>query len=135
MELLKSKLGDHIQTDNWKDEKHVPVIDCSDKVESGKMFDVSVTLGKEIAHPNTTEHHIQWLALYFLPDGEKNLYTICKFDCNAHGASTKGPDEGPVHTNHSFTTKMKTTRKGTLFSMAYCNIHGLWQYSRDIELE
>ena len=48
------------KTADWKTEKHVPVIDIE---ESG----VRVTVGKEIAHPNTVEHHIAWLELF----GEK----------------------------------------------------------------
>lgn len=51
--------GELFQTADWKMEKHVPVIECTDKVKGGKFFPVKVTLGKEIAHPNTTEHHIR----------------------------------------------------------------------------
>ncbi len=46
-----------IQTDDWKTEKHVPVIDIK-KVEDG-IAHVLVTVGKEIPHPNTTAHHIK----------------------------------------------------------------------------
>jgi superoxide reductase len=46
------------------------VIDCPDNVKADEMFDVTVTLGKEIAHPNTTEHHIRWIQLYFKPDDD-----------------------------------------------------------------
>ena len=51
-----AKIGELYQTADWKSEKHVPVIDCSDQVAADEIFDVSVSLGKEIAHPNTTEH-------------------------------------------------------------------------------
>jgi superoxide reductase len=51
-----AELGTHIQKADWKTEKHVPVIECPDTVKAGEMFEVKVTLGKEIAHPNTTEH-------------------------------------------------------------------------------
>lgn len=46
---------------DWKKEKHVPVIESPDKVKKGEFFEVKVSLGKEIAHPNTTEHHIAGL--------------------------------------------------------------------------
>jgi superoxide reductase len=52
-------LGELFQTADWKTEKHVPVIECADQVKAGEFFPVKVTLGKEIAHPNTTEHHIR----------------------------------------------------------------------------
>jgi len=50
-------IGDLIQTADWKKEKHAPVIDCPDEVEAGEFFMVKVGVGKEIAHPNTAEHH------------------------------------------------------------------------------
>jgi superoxide reductase len=65
------KYSELYQTADWKAEKHVPVIDCQDEVKSGEFFIATVSVGKEIAHPNTTEHHIRWISLYFLPDGDK----------------------------------------------------------------
>ena len=60
------KIGLLIQEADWKVEKHVPVIECPDSVKADEMFQVKVGLGKEIAHPNTTEHHIRWISLFFL---------------------------------------------------------------------
>jgi hypothetical protein len=48
-------LADKIQHADWRQEKHVPVIECPDQVPSDEFFDVKVTLGKALAHPNTTE--------------------------------------------------------------------------------
>ncbi|MBD3385654.1 Neelaredoxin, partial [candidate division KSB1 bacterium] len=62
-----NNLSQHIQQADWKSEKHVPVIECPDSVESNENFDVRVGLGKEVAHPNTTEHHIRWISLFFHP--------------------------------------------------------------------
>ena len=130
--MTTSTLCEQIQTADWKKEKHVPVIDCPDKVKANELFDVKVTLGKEIAHPNTTEHHIRWIALYFLPERAKFTYQVARFDFTAHGESTDGANEGPVYTNHEATTSMKTSKPGTLVAMAYCNIHGLWQSSKEV---
>ena len=33
-------------------------------------FTVTVSVGKEIPHPNTTEHHIRWIKLFFKGEGE-----------------------------------------------------------------
>jgi len=30
----------------------------------------------EIAHPNTTDHHIRWISLYFHPEGNKFTYDV-----------------------------------------------------------
>jgi len=54
-----SDLHAHIQQADWQKEKHVPVIDCPDAVKADEYFEVRVTLGKAIAHPGTTEHHIR----------------------------------------------------------------------------
>ena len=54
-------IGDKIQHADWKSEKHVPVIECPDRVKPGEFFGVKATLGKEISHPNTTEHHIRFM--------------------------------------------------------------------------
>ena len=53
-----------IQSGDWKGEKHVPVIEAPEEVASGEAFTVTVSVGKEIPHPNTTEHHIRWIKLF-----------------------------------------------------------------------
>lgn len=129
-----TKIGEQYQSADWKKEKHVPVIDCPDKVEADKMFEVTASIGKEVAHPNTTEHHIQWIHLYFRPDDSKFVYQVGEFTFSAHGASTEGADEGPVYTNHSVTASMKIMKSGTLFATSLCNIHGLWENSKKIDV-
>jgi superoxide reductase len=128
-------LGEKIQKADWKKEKHVPVIECPDQVTAGEMFEVKVTMGKEIAHPNTTEHHIGWIELYFDAAGDKFVYEVARFEFQAHGASTAGPNEGPVYTHHEGTTWMKVNTPGTLHALAYCNIHGLWESSKELLLK
>ena len=126
------KLGERIQEADWKKEKHVPVIECPVRVKKGELFKVTVTLGKEIAHPNTTEHHIRWINVFFHPEGEKFSYHVGTFEFTAHGESTKGPNEGPVYTHHGTTFSMKVSKSGTLHALALCNIHGLWESSKEI---
>ena len=58
-----SILGDYIKSDDFKKEKHVPVIETGSGIKAGTPFQVTVTVGKEIAHPNTTEHFIAWIKL------------------------------------------------------------------------
>ena len=130
-----ARIGESYQTADWKTEKHVPVIECPDEVSKDEMFDVKVGLGKEIAHPNTTEHHIRWIELYFHPDGEKFPYNVGRFEFNAHGESVDGPNESTIYTHHAVTTSFKTSKSGTILAMALCNIHGLWQSSKQIKVE
>jgi len=126
------KLSDNIQTADWKAEKHVPVIDCPDAVPADKIFEVRVSLGKEVSHPNTTEHHIRWIALYFKPQGDKFVYQIGRFEFTAHGESVAGANQGPVYTDHQVVARMKTNKPGVIQSLAYCNIHGLWEGTKEI---
>jgi superoxide reductase len=127
-----SKIGELYQTADWKSEKHVPVIECPEQVTKDAMFDVKVTLGKEVAHPNTTAHHIRWIQLYFKPEGGKFAYQVGNFEFSAHGESTEGADKGPVYTHHAATTGLKVTTSGVLIATAFCNIHGLWENSKQI---
>lgn len=128
------KAGDLYQSDDWKKEKHVPVIECPDEVAADEIFQVRVSLGKEIAHPNITEHHIRWIQLFFKPEGAKFTYQVGSFNFTAHGESVDGANQGPVYTNHSVVTELKLKLPGTLIATAYCNIHGLWEYAKDIRV-
>jgi superoxide reductase len=126
--------GELFQTADWKTEKHVPVIDCPDQVKAGELFPVKVTLGKEVAHPNTTDHHIRWIAVYFLPEGAKFPYQVGLCEFTAHGESAEGADKGPVYTHHEVSLSMKTTQPGTIYATALCNIHGLWRSEKEIQV-
>ena len=129
-----TKIGDTVQSADWKAEKHVPVIECNDSVKANEVLKVDVTVGKQIAHPNTTEHHIRRITLFFKPDGDKFIYEVGHFNFNAHGESTKGPNSGPVYTDPSVNTSVKIAQAGTLIAVAYCNIHGLWENSKAIQV-
>jgi superoxide reductase len=126
--------GELFQTSDWKTEKHVPLIECPDTVKSGEMFDVTVSVGKEVAHPNTTEHHIRWIQVFFHPEGEKATYQLANCEFTAHGESAKGPNEGPAYTNHSASINVRLAKPGILHALSLCNIHGLWENAKDIKV-
>ena len=128
-----AEFKDLFQSADWKQEKHVPVIEAPNKVKKGEFFKVMVSVGKEIPHPNTTEHHIRWIAVYFLAEGEKFPYEIGSFEFNSHGESTQGPNTSTVYTHPETTCTFKTDKKGIILAASYCNIHGLWQGSKAIE--
>jgi len=127
------RLGDYVKVADWKQEKHVPVIECPDAVKSGESFEVRATVGKEIAHPNTTEHHIRWIRLFFQPEGGKTLH-IGNFEFCAHGESPEGPNTGSAHTESQVSAAIKITKPGVVYAISYCNIHGLWEGSKEIKL-
>ncbi len=128
-------LNEMLQSADWKSEKHVPVIEAPEKAGKGELFEVKVGVGKEISHPNKTEHHIRWIDLYFHPEGEKFPYQIGRAEFTAHGASAEGPDTSSIYTNHSAVFTFKTEKPGTIMAASYCNIHGLWQNSAELAVE
>lgn len=116
-----------IKQADWKKEKHAPIIEAPDTVKAGEVFEVKASLGKEIAHPNTLEHHIAWIAVYFLPEGGTAPLQVGHFEFTSHGA-------GNVFTSPSAVTTLKIDKPGALQAMAFCNIHGLWEASKAIGL-
>lgn len=129
-----AELKDLFQSADWKKEKHVPVIDAPEKSKKGQFIQVKVTIGKEIPHPNETKHHISWVEIYFLPDGEKFPYQIGRSEFTSHGASATGPDTSTVYSHSETVLSFKTEKPGTILASSYCNIHGLWQSAKKIEV-
>lgn len=130
-----ASIKDLLQTADWKTEKHVPVIEAQDKVKKGEVIKISVSVGKEIPHPNTTEHHIRWIEVYFLPQGEKFPYQLARFEFSAHGESIQGPNTSTIFTNSDIACSFKTEKSGTILVSSYCNIHGLWQNAKELILD
>lgn len=126
---------DLFQSADWKAEKHVPAIDAPQAVKKGELFKVMVSVGKEIAHPNKTEHHIRWITIFFHPKDEKFPYQIAKAEFSSHGESVQGPDTSSVYTHHEVVITFKTDKPGSILASSYCNIHGLWQNSKELNVE
>ena len=126
------ELKELFQSADWKTEKHVPVIEVADKIKKGELISITVTVGKEIAHPNTTEHHIRWVEVYFLAAEEKFPYQIARIDFDAHGESAQGPNTSTVYAVPQATVSFKTDKSGEIFALSYCNIHGIWKGVKQI---
>jgi superoxide reductase len=128
------KIGDFVQSGDWKGEKHVPVIAAPESAAAGETFEVKVCVGKEIAHPNTATHFIKWIKLFFVPDGGKFAAEIASFTFDAHGDSTDPAKIGPAFAEPFGSVKVKLQTSGTFVAQSYCNIHGLWENSREIKI-
>lgn len=102
-------------------------------MKAGELFDVKVTVGKEMAHPNTSEHHIRWITVFFQPEGEKFVYQVGTYEFSAHGESTEGPNTGPVYSHSEVAFSMEITKSGTLYALALYNIHGLWEHAKRVK--
>ena len=121
-------IGNLYQSGDWKGEKHVPVIHAPQIAQKGESIEVKVLVGEEIPHPNTLEHHIQWIKIYFQPEGSKFPVEVSNAEFSAHG-------ELGVITDYTSTIKFKAEKSGTLYATSYCNIHGLWENSQEIIVE
>jgi superoxide reductase len=125
-------IGDFVKTADFKSEKHAPVIVVPENIKAGEAFDVEVSVGKEIAHPNTTEHFIAWISVYFKPENGP-VINVARFEYSTHGESAKGANEGPTFAEPYSVFKMKANEPGKLVATSYCNIHGLWEGEADIK--
>ncbi len=98
---------------NYAD-KHTPVILCADKAERGKPFTVKVRIGTNAKHPNTPEHHYEYIQLWNLETllGEVRLNTV------AQGGQ-------PLQIEVEFTIVPSLSMR--LTALAYCTKHGLWR--------
>lgn len=129
------EIGELFQKADWKVEKHVPVIELPKDIKSDELVILTVSVGKEIPHPNTTEHHIGWIEVYFLPSQGKFPQMIGRFEFSAHGAGTDGPNTSSIYTHPEVVCTFKTGKPGTVLATSFCNIHGLWTSSADLNFE
>jgi len=131
-----SAIAGHIQSADWKSEKHVPVIEVKGTAKKGEPFDVALSVGKEIPHPHTTEHHIRNIQLYFKPDKieENFIVHLGTFQFEAHGESVQGANEGSAKCEPKVTATITLEKSGELVAMSYCNIHGLWDSCQKVEV-
>ncbi len=117
--------GKFLQTGDWKGEKHVPVIHAPQSVEAGKPFELKVSIGDAIAHPNTLEHHIVWFKVFYMAEDGKFPVELVNFQFSAHGEADSFTDPAGV-------AQVKLQKSGKIYAISYCNIHGLWENHVDI---
>lgn len=114
-------LSGTIKSGDWKGEKHVPVIEYE---KEGNLIKVEVSVGKEILHPNTPEHHIAWIELYFHPEGENFPILVGRVAFTNHSDPLTEPRA---------VFFFRTSKKGKLYALSYCNLHGLWENGVPLE--
>jgi len=103
-------------------EKHAPHIEAPDKVKAGEPFNVTVLVGKETPHPNTIEHHIKSIQVY-AKEGKKPVVHVGTFEL------------GPTYAVPKVTFPVMLKKSATLYALGYCNIHGVWDNSVEVEVE
>lgn len=97
--------------------KHIPVIDAPEHVRADEAFEVSITVGEWVKHPNELGHFIEWIELYM---GDVFLARA---------------DLGPVLADPKVVFRIRLDESGTLRAVAKCNLHGVWESTKEIAVE
>ena len=101
------------------EQKHAPVIELPAEIKAGQFFEATIKVG-EIEHPNENGHFIQWMELYV-----SDIY-LGRFDF------------APVMTKPEITLPLSIAhgdRKTRLRAVSRCNLHGLWESTKEIEVQ
>ena len=91
------------------EQKHIPVVELPEKIESGSWFDLHVKVGFMQEHPSTPGHWITKIKL--LVDGEE----VAKTKFKKGGVSPSGA-----------VFRIRLDKNSTLEAVEHCNLHGTW---------
>ena len=116
----------NLKTMERNTDSHTPVIECPDKVEAGKIFRIKLSLGNGTGHPDTTEHHICRVSLYYSDSDGKTVRQLAGVEYDSHSP------ERDALSRYETTIDAKISESGVLHAMAYCNVHGLAEAIRQI---
>jgi superoxide reductase len=125
-EVIMSESGLFCQVNRVKDpnkkepleQKHLAVIEVPSEIKSEQFFNLKIKVG-EIDHPNENGHFIQWIELYV-----GDVY-LGRFDL------------APVMTKPEVTIPLSIAhgnRKTVLRAVSRCNLHGMWESTKEIEV-
>ncbi|MHC1570232.1 MAG: class II SORL domain-containing protein [Methermicoccaceae archaeon] len=99
------------------EKKHVPVIDAPDSVKADEVFEVKLTVGELVKHPNEIGHHIEWIELYW------NDVLMARAELEAELTDPK------------VTFRVRVDESGVLKAVEKCNLHGIWAATKSIKVE
>ena len=106
--------ADYLKTEKDEGkEKHVPAIDVKEYSSCGELT-VTVQVGKEILHPSTAEHYIEWIQL-FGETGDGLFAHITTFVLGGEHVLPCGKVD----------IRMGDFKK--LTAVSFCNKHGVWE--------
>ncbi len=99
------------------EKKHLPVITAPASVKKGECFEVTVEVGKLLAHPNEVGHFIQFVELYLDDTYLARMDFTAKTTCPTMKVC--------VALDHTH---------GKLRAFERCNLHGTWVGEVPIEV-
>lgn len=102
------------------EKKHSSVIEAPPEIDQNETFEVNIRVGgiDGVEHPNEPVHFIEWVELY---SGDTFLGR-----CIYSGGTSYALAKFKVKLSHAH---------GPLKIWAKCNIHGLWESIKDIEVK
>ena len=118
---LLTRINTPQDADNLSDleKKHLPVIEAPDSVKAGEPLEVTVQVGKLLAHPNEPGHHVESIELY------KGHVLLARTDLAGGLAEPKV----------TFTVLLTSDIDGaSLRAFEKCNLHGTWESTKAIEV-
>jgi len=99
------------------EKKHTPVIDSPGTAKKDEIFTITVEVGRLLAHPNEPGHFIEWIELYC---GDTFLARV-----SLSGGASAPKVIIPIKLSHAH---------GPLKAWGKCNLHGLWESTKDIKV-
>lgn len=99
------------------EKKHLPIITAPESVAKGKCFEVTVEVGKLLAHPNEPGHFIEFIELYAGDTYLARMDFTAKTTCPIMKTC--------ISLDHAH---------GKLRAFTRCNLHGTWENEVNIEV-
>lgn len=104
------------------------MIEAPESVKKDEVVEVRVSIGEADPHPNTEEHHIAWIKVYFKSDEDNFPVEVGTLRFEAHG-------ELGVKTQPNVDVRFTAEKSGAIIATSYCNIHGLWENSQELKVD
>lgn len=99
------------------EKKHVPIIEAPDTVKKGEPFEVTIDVGNLMPHPNENAHFIEWIEL------------------SAEDVFISRIDLIPLVGKPKVTLNISLEEGHTLRARARCNMHGIWEFEKEVKVE
>ncbi|WP_456419297.1 class II SORL domain-containing protein [Methanocaldococcus infernus] len=100
------------------EKKHTPFIECPDTVKPDEFFEVTIKTG--YPHPIEDSHYIQWVELYM-----SDIYLARADFTQFVKPEVKFVVKAPSKGHKSF----------TLRALMRCNLHGIWEFKKEVKIE
>ncbi len=99
------------------EKKHLPIIEAPKEGKKDELFNITIEVGKLLAHPNEAGHFIEWIELYC---GDTFLVRA-----SFSGGASSPKISIPIKLSHAH---------GPLKAWSKCNLHGLWEVTKEIKI-